>query len=61
MNEKFATCIQFIAWLFQEITRLTEKGTIEELSLLTTTLRASQDTYNKERKKLKSKKGKPIL
>lgn len=61
MNEQFLECIRFIAWLFEEIIRLTKKGTIEELGLLSTTLKTAQDTYNKGRDKLKSKKRKPIL
>lgn len=59
MNIKYTEVIQFIAWLFGEIIRLTQKGTYEELELLSETVKDAKRKYKKRRAKLE--KGTAIL
>lgn len=53
MNINYAKIMRFGAWLFKEIVRLTNNGTIEELELLVKELESIKQRYGKNRKRLK--------
>ena len=53
MNNCFKNIFKFMAWLFSEIIRLTQEGTIEEAKLLEDKLITTQQLYEEHRKELK--------
>lgn len=56
MHLDYAKVMRFGAWLFKEIVNLTNRGTVEELSLLVKELESVKQRYSKGKRRLKSGK-----